>query len=152
MTTKESYCSVLYTMFFLKMGNPRPLFRLFSSFQANITILKTNKCEKCPSSIRCWDLNSQTMEHESPPISPGLPPQSFSMALTLYICNVFSNFFSISAMFFLFFLYLHCQVHMLESQIHQKIKMNISNLILPKCTKTGQVRTSLAHYINSLSL
>ena len=31
----------------LKMGHPRPLFRLFSSFQTNITILTTNICEKC---------------------------------------------------------------------------------------------------------
>ena len=30
----------------LKMGHPRPLFHLFSSFQANITIFTTNKCEK----------------------------------------------------------------------------------------------------------
>ena len=29
----------------LKMGQPRPLFRLFSSFQTIITILTTNKCE-----------------------------------------------------------------------------------------------------------
>ena len=28
------------------MGRPRPLFRLFSSFQTNITMLTTNVCEK----------------------------------------------------------------------------------------------------------
>ena len=36
------FCS----LFVFKMGQPRPLFRLFSSFQTNITILTTNKCEK----------------------------------------------------------------------------------------------------------
>ena len=34
--------------FFLKKWANRPLFRLFSSFQTNITILTTNKCEKMP--------------------------------------------------------------------------------------------------------
>ena len=43
-------------------------FVLFSSFQTNIiTILATNKCEKCPSSIWCRDLNSRPAEHKSPP-------------------------------------------------------------------------------------
>ena len=64
--------------FFKKIGHTRPLFRLFSSFQTNITILTTNICEKmsCPSSIRRWDSNPWPSEHESPPITtrPGLPP------------------------------------------------------------------------------
>ena len=53
-----------------------PLFHLFSSFQANITIFTANKCEKCPSSIQGWGSNPQPSEHESPPITtrPGLPP------------------------------------------------------------------------------
>ena len=34
-------------VFFKNMGHPRPLFRLFSSFQTNITILTTNICGKC---------------------------------------------------------------------------------------------------------
>ena len=41
------------------MIQPQPLFRLFSSFQTHITILTTNKCEKCPSIVRRWDWNSQ---------------------------------------------------------------------------------------------
>ena len=59
----------------LKMGHPRPLFRSFSSFQTNITIFTTNKCEKCPSSILCWDSNPWPSEHESPPMTtrPRLP-------------------------------------------------------------------------------
>ena len=57
------------------MGIPRTLFNLFSSFQTQFTIFTTNKFEKCPSSIRCWDSNSRSLEHESPPITtrPGLP-------------------------------------------------------------------------------
>ena len=41
---------------------------------------KTNKCEKCPFSIWCWDSNSRPLEHESLPITtwPGLPPIQYS--------------------------------------------------------------------------
>ena len=61
--------------FFKNMGQPRPLFRLFSSFQTNISILTTNKCEKCPSSIRRRDSNAQPSDYESPHFTrPGLPP------------------------------------------------------------------------------
>ena len=47
-------------------------FRLFKKHY-NFT---TNKCERCPTSIWCWDLNPRPSEHESPPITtrPGLPP------------------------------------------------------------------------------
>ena len=57
------------------MGQPRPLFNLFSSFQTHITIFTTNKCEKCTSSIQYRDSNSQPLEHESHPITTrlGLP-------------------------------------------------------------------------------
>ena len=49
---------------FLKMGQPRPLIIYFWSFQTNIiTILATNICEKCPSSIWCWDSNPLPLEH-----------------------------------------------------------------------------------------
>ena len=39
--------------------------------------------KKCPSSIWCWDLNPQPLEHESPPMStrPGFPP-------TISLCKV----------------------------------------------------------------
>ena len=33
------------TYFFIKMGNPRPLFRFFGLVQTNNTIFATNKCE-----------------------------------------------------------------------------------------------------------
>ena len=52
----------------------------FWSFQTTIiTNFTTNKCEKCPSSIRCQDLNSHPLEHISPPITtrPGLPPSPY---------------------------------------------------------------------------
>ena len=60
----------------LKMGQPRPLFCLFLSFQTNNTILTTNKCKKCPSSIQRQDSNSQPSDYKSPPLTtrPGLPP------------------------------------------------------------------------------
>ena len=50
-------------IFFNKMGHPWPLFHLFLSFQTNITIFTTDLCEKCPSSIRCWDSNRQLSEN-----------------------------------------------------------------------------------------
>ena len=51
------------------MGQPRPLFRLFSSFQTNITIFTANKCKKCSSSVRRWDSNPQPLEDEISPIT-----------------------------------------------------------------------------------
>ena len=53
----------------LKMGQPRPLFHLFWSFQTNVTILTTNKCDKCLSSIRRLNSNSQPSDYKSPPLS-----------------------------------------------------------------------------------
>ena len=82
-----------------KMGQPRPLIHLFSSFQTNITNFTTNMyVKKCPSSIRCWDSNSRPLEHEPPPITtrPGLPPvkiffnQSFNHDIFFFI-SVYST-------------------------------------------------------------
>ena len=63
------------------MGQSRPLFVYFQSFQTNNTIFTTIQCEKMskyPSSMQRWDSNPQPSEHESPPIitRPGLPPAS----------------------------------------------------------------------------
>ena len=60
------------------MGHPWSLFPLFSSFQANITILTTNKWEKCQSSIWCLDSNPRPSKHESPSVTtrPGLSPDN----------------------------------------------------------------------------
>ena len=62
--------------FFLKMGQPRPLFGLFSVFSNKQYNFTTNICEKCPSSIRCRDSNPRPLERESLSITtrPGLPP------------------------------------------------------------------------------
>ena len=43
--------------FFLNNGASLASFPLFLSFQTNITILTTNKCEKRSFSIQCWDSN-----------------------------------------------------------------------------------------------
>ena len=80
--TYRNYLSCCCSLSFLKMGHPRALFHLFSSFQTNITIFTTNICEKMPwpSSTRSWDSNPRPSEHESPPITTrlGHPPCSFS--------------------------------------------------------------------------
>ena len=66
-------------IFLKKVAHPRPLFRLFSSFQTNITICATNKCEKCPSSVWFGDLNPRPLDHESSLMTtrPWLPLFSF---------------------------------------------------------------------------
>ena len=48
---------------------------ILSLFQTNNTIF-TTICEKCPSSIPCWDSNPRSLDRKSPPVStrPGLPP------------------------------------------------------------------------------
>ena len=78
---------LLMTKFYFglfNMGQPRPLFRLFSSFQTKIPIFTTNKCEQCPSSIRRWYSNPQHLDNESPPITtrPGLIAH-------FYICAIY---------------------------------------------------------------
>ena len=52
------------------MGHPRPLFNLFLSSNKHYNFT-TNKCEKCPSSLRCWDSSPRPLEYESPPITTG---------------------------------------------------------------------------------
>ena len=59
-------------MFIFKKSSPIPAYFIiyFWPFQTNIiTIFTTNKREKCPSRIWCWDLNPQPSEHELPPIT-----------------------------------------------------------------------------------
>ena len=80
--TKIGNLTFFYT-FFLN-GLSSASFCLFLSFQTNIKILKTNtNVKKCPSIIRCWDLNPQHLEHESPPINH----QTWAPALFLYLLN-----------------------------------------------------------------
>ena len=58
------------------MDHARHFIFYFLSFQI-IQISQQINLKKCPSSIRCWDLNPQPIEHKSSPITPrpGLPPQ-----------------------------------------------------------------------------
>ena len=61
------------------MGQPQPLFRLFSVFSnKHYNFLQQIYVKKCPSSLRCRDSNPRPSEHESPPITtrPGLPPSA----------------------------------------------------------------------------
>ena len=65
-------------LFFYKMGQPRPLYRLFLVFSyKHYKFLQQIYVKKCPTSIRCPDSNPQPSECESPPITtrPGLPPR-----------------------------------------------------------------------------
>ena len=64
-------------IFLKKWAIPGHFFVYFQSFQTNITIFTTIWCEKCPSSIWCWDLNPQSLDRGSLPITtrPGLPPK-----------------------------------------------------------------------------
>ena len=58
------------------MGQPWPLFHLFSSFQTNIKqFSQQTYVKKFPSSKWGRDSNPQPSEHECPPITtrPGLP-------------------------------------------------------------------------------
>ena len=57
------------------MGQPG-LFSFIFTFQTNITSFSTNRCEKCPVTIRSWDSDPHPSEHVSFIMTtrPGLPP------------------------------------------------------------------------------
>ena len=76
-----------FSFLFLKMGHPWPLFRLFSSFQANITIITTINVKKCPSSIWYRGSSSQPLEHESPPLTTSF---HFFVAVSIWSFRPFS--------------------------------------------------------------
>ena len=86
MSQRECCYLVHKYSFFQKWANPGLIFVYFRSFQTHITIFTTNKCEKCPSSIRCRDSNSRPSDFESLPVTtrPGLPPiQKYSYPVIL---------------------------------------------------------------------
>ena len=85
----------LYLSFFFKNGPTPASFHVFSSFQTNITILTTIKCEKCPSSIRCLDLNSQPFDSKSPPLTtrPGLLPKPQALLLPVMVKRQYDDGF-----------------------------------------------------------
>ena len=59
-----------YILTFFKMGQPRPLFRLFSVFSnKHYKFLQQIYVKKCPSSIWCRDSNPQPSQREYPPIT-----------------------------------------------------------------------------------
>ena len=71
---------------FFKMGQPRPLFVYFRSFQTINRIFTTNQCEKCQCiQFRLQDSNPRPFEHESSPITtrPGLLPQGHMFCLIM---------------------------------------------------------------------
>ena len=87
----------LKMILFFKWPNAGLFFVYFRSFQTNNTIFTTNQCENFPSSIRCWDLNPQPLEHKSSPIitRPGLPPEKMMILFgcrLLYLKFFFSKF------------------------------------------------------------
>ena len=64
----------------IQWANPGLFSIYFRSIQTNIvTIFTANKCEKCPSSMRCRDSNSQPYDSESPPLTtrPGIRPRFY---------------------------------------------------------------------------
>ena len=66
------------------MGQPRPLFRLFSVFfKQTLQFLQQINVKKCPSSIRRRDSNPRPLDREPPPITtrPGLPPRTRNLLL-----------------------------------------------------------------------
>ena len=86
----SQFCNLsqkVFVCFVFYLGHPRPLFCLLSSFQTNIKILTTNKCEKCPSSTWCRDLNSQPSERKPPPITTRpLLPTIVCIVCCLFLC------------------------------------------------------------------
>ena len=60
---------------------------IFRLFETNInTVLQQINVKKCPSNKRCWNLNPQPSEHESPPITtrPGLPSKKLEVRRAFY--------------------------------------------------------------------
>ena len=107
-TKKNGTLQLLLTTESKNMGQPRPLFHLFLSFQTTLQILQQINVKKCPSSIRCWDSNSRPLEHESPPITtrPGLPPHNriISSWSLPGITNFYADSFSLHFFFYLLLL------------------------------------------------
>ena len=65
---------------FLKIGQPKPLFAYFRSFQTNNTILTTNQCEKCDFNLvygaGIWTHDLSNMRHLPKPLYQGSRPNT----------------------------------------------------------------------------
>ena len=81
----------LVRRFFKNIRHPKASFSFILSFQTNITILHQINVKKCPSSIRCWDLNPRSSQHESPPITTR--PWRFYSCKTLLKSGLFLIYF-----------------------------------------------------------
>ena len=58
------------TFLYKKWVNPASFLFIFGLFkQTSLQFLQQIYVKKCPSSIRCWNLNPQPSEHEPPPIT-----------------------------------------------------------------------------------
>ena len=89
LTTKPPPGSNFQWFFFKKMGHPCPPFRLFSSFQTNITIYSVNKCDNIHPVYGAEIRTHNPLKHESPS-RPIL--SEFSLwyrHLFLYFCCIF---------------------------------------------------------------
>ena len=73
------------------MGHPQASFSFIFVFP-NIKIFTANKCEICPSGIRCWDSNPQPSGLESPPITtrPEFPPRNISFLSTRFVSSLWA--------------------------------------------------------------
>ena len=77
---------------FLKNGPTRPLFHLFLSFQTQIIIFTTNKCEKMSIQYTVLGFKLTTFGTWSPPTTtrPGLPPK---MIYLRHLCTYVHSWF-----------------------------------------------------------
>ena len=86
--------------FFMKMGHSWPLFLWFLVFLKQtlqfLHVFITMYCEKCPSSIWCWDSNPNRLKRESPLITtrPRLPPIDLRRLFIVLWQNILNIAFS----------------------------------------------------------
>ena len=81
------------------MGHPGLSLVYFHLFKKTLQFFTKNTCEKCPSSLRCWDLNPQPSEHESPLITIRTRlPRHFHFSLSLFHFSLSLSNTLISAM------------------------------------------------------
>ena len=85
-------CSVAHVsnIIFTKLANLGLFFRLISVVSFKYYNLTTNKCEKCSSSIWCWDTNSQPSDYESPPLTTSGLPSIIKYCLS-WLPNLFAD-------------------------------------------------------------
>ena len=102
--SKMSQLALIFCNQFFKCAIPGLFFVYFLLLKQTFQFLCNKYLWKCPSSIRCWDSNSQPSAHESPPITatPRLLPKfwsrsfKYSMLYTLYSTTLASYGLKIS--------------------------------------------------------